>query len=605
VKKEVNVILVDGVNKQDFINDFISNPQIELLNSLSEIPSMIVMNIEESYIQTLSQDTRVFYIEENKYIPVPANLPPYYEKTKNITVAYPTTSNNGANYMPLQFYLNSDIITSSQTLGSRDTITQLPNARYFSRWTGKNVDIVSVEVGPVNASYVGLQDTHPDYQSIVTPGTSKIIPMNWPGLTSASNQQITSNSLLTDHARGVLSAAAGTVCGFAKKSSLRVAYLDGADNPVTVTNSIVSWHNSKPINPETGVKNPTIIISEYQYLRDRYTAIKIDDIESITDLSTTITRPGSSWGSDLTPFVSRNIIPWKLLDPTTNVWHWAVSFPDQFRFSSLQIALEQAWDAGIVVINPAGNNGGIYTKTSDPRLLGVYCTAASGSKLYSLIFSGDPALVVINDFTTLTSSTIYRPFVPFGPHGLDKGIDVAAGQNSESFPVLDAYTNRGPGIDIVGLGANTWTSYPVLSYVDGTWGMFSGTSCAAPTVVGICACMMERYFTYNKVWPTPNQIKSILLSEAKESVQNAVSTTWASVPTPDTNYSVSAYSNSFNKNEIKVGQFANGGYQFGDLVGTTTKRVFLNAQSFDRSQTQSKRPTSGKVYPRPRIKRTR
>ena len=43
-------------------------------------------------------------------------------------------------------------------------------------------------------------------------------------------------------------------------------------------------------------------------------------------------------------------------------------------------------------------------------------------------------------------------------------IDVAAGYNSEDYPGLDGYTNRGPGIDIVGLGANTYTAYQSSFY---------------------------------------------------------------------------------------------------------------------------------------------
>ena len=32
----------------------------------------------------------------------------------------------------------------------------------------------------------------------------------------------------------------------------------------------------------------------------------------------TANRPGSGWGSDLTPFVERNMIPFQMIDPTDN-----------------------------------------------------------------------------------------------------------------------------------------------------------------------------------------------------------------------------------------------------------------------------------------------
>lgn len=609
MKKELHIILVDDVNKQDFINDHGLGINIEVSNVLDDLPNLIIMNVEESYIKTLRSDTRVFHIEEEQFQPVPAStLPSFFQTTKNITGTSPATNLNGSDYIPMQFYLSTDEIVSSQTVGTSnsDSLKTLSNANYFCRWTGKNVDIVSLEVGPVNASYAGLHNTHPDYKSIQNPGSSKIIPMNWSGLSSSDNNQISTNSLLSDHARGVLSVSAGTICGFAKNASLRVAYLNATDNPVSCINAIVSWHNTKAINPETGVKNPTLMISEYQYLLDRVTGIKVNDIQSITDLSGTINRPGSSWGSDLTPFKSRKMIPWRVLDPNTSTWNWCIVFPYQFRYSALQVALEQAWDAGITIVSAAGNNAGVYVKTSDPELLGVYCTAASGSTSYDMDLNNFTASITTS---TLSSSTIYRPFYSYGPHGLDKGIDVGAGQNSEVFPVFDPYSNRGPGIDIVGLGVDTWSSYPSSNYLDGTWGMFSGTSCGAPTVAGICACMMERYYTYNNVWPTPDQIKKILLSETKQEIQNIDGTTWSNVSSASITLTFpSAFSpnNSFyGINQIYSGITRNGAFKIGELAGTTAKRVFLNSQSFDRSQTQSKRPISKKVYPRPKIKRTK
>ena len=106
--------------------------------------------------------------------------------------------------------------------------------------------------------------------------------------------------------------------------------------------------------------------------------------------------------------------------------------------------------------------------------------------------------------------------------------------------MLDPYTVRGPGIDIVGLGAYTWTAYPSLQYNDGyRFGNFSGTSCATPTVVGKMACLLERYYTYNGQYPTPNQAKQILLSEAQEIVKDVSTTTWSNVPSAFTDYSKS------------------------------------------------------------------
>ena len=117
---------------------------------------------------------------------------------------------------------------------------------------------------------------------------------------------------------------------------------------------------------------------------------------------------------------------------------------------------------------------------------------------------------------------------------MDKAIDVAAGQNSETHPMLDAYTTRGPGIDIVGRGAYTFTAYPEGTDSNGyKWGNFSGTSCATPTVVGKAACMMEEYYTLNGAWPNFTQVKNMLQTEARNGnnrVLDPASTTWSNVP---------------------------------------------------------------------------
>jgi hypothetical protein len=600
-KKIIDVILNDGVNKQQFIDQF-NNDKVELWNIMESIDNLIVVNIDEDYITEFSNNSQIKNIDLRLFKPIPASLPDFFTTTKTITAVAPSTLLSGSNYMPMQFYLDTDIIYSSQKLGSNDPVSSLNNATYFNRWTGKNVDIVSLEVGPVDATLQGVHATHPDFSNLESPGTPRVIAKNWTDLEDASNNQISSNRVFSSHAMGVLSAAAGTVCGFAKKSNLYVAYLTAEDGEVECINAIISWHNSKPVNPTTGVKNPTIMIAEYQYLVDRSYGIKIDDINSITTPSGTINRPGASWGVDLTPFTSRNIIPFRIQDPNTLNFEWCAVFPYPFQNTALKLALQAAWDAGIVNFNAAGNNGGVYVKDSDPRWNGTFCSS-NGSTITRYDISYSSTTIVT---ATTTNETTAYPFRAYGPHGLDKSIDVAAGQNSETYQILDAYSNRGPGIDIVGLGENTWTAYPQSTYADGNrWGMFSGTSCATPTVVGKAACMMERYYFYNNQWPTNTQIKSILLSEAKSVVENVDSTTWNNRPAASTNYSVAAFAGLTSYvNWIQNNFYSpNGGFRLGELAGTTTKRAFFNAQSFQRNQTQGKRPVSGAAYPRTKIRR--
>jgi hypothetical protein len=231
----LDVVLVEGTDKQQFVDSFDPESQADWWNMLEEIPSVISMHVEESYIEDFKKDNRVISAYE-RLEAFPANLPDIYSQTKTITASLPSTATDGSDYAPLQFFLDTKQISSiTDAVGANsffDISTVIPDATYQSRWTGKNVDIVTLEVGPISASYAGLHEVHPDFQDPDNPGNSRIIPMDWVDLEDPSNNQITSNSLFSAHGIGVLSAAGGTICGFAKKSNLRAAYLTAEDGSV-------------------------------------------------------------------------------------------------------------------------------------------------------------------------------------------------------------------------------------------------------------------------------------------------------------------------------------------------------------------------------------
>lgn len=686
-----DVHLVEGVDNQAFVDSFDPETEATAHNMLSSIESCISMKIEDSYFETFKNDPRVQSVDERLEVFSPA-LPSLKTQTATITVDYPSTTQDGSSYAPLQFYLDTNQINNGSTkvgTSTLDDTKSISNATWKYRWTGKNVDIVTLEVGPTVATYAGNHDTHPDFQgnttgatagtyryvcqnhssmggsiivsasngtrnnytiSVVNNGTSsytlsgidrngsisgnnqtinirvgdtltlninasghplwiqttsgaynsssvvtnipnngtqsgtivwatptsRLIPMNWVDLEEASNNQITnSNSAFSSHGMGVLSAAAGSICGFAKGANLRVSYTTGGDGVVECIDAIISWHNSKSINPETGVKNPTIMIGEYQYLTERRYGVPINSVSSIVTPNGTVSRPVGGWGTDFTPFTSRNIIPFQVFDPVTSDFVWCAVFPLGLYASTLRTSLETAWDAGIVCINAAGNNGGVYVKYNDPEYMGTYCTFDSSYTLYTIVYS---TINPTNTKSTSTTTTRY-PFIAYGPHGLTKGIDVAAGRNSEGLPVLDAYSNRGKGIDIMGLGSNTWTANPLLTYSGGhRWGMFGGTSCATPTVVGKAACIMEREFYYAGVWPSPDQVKNLLTQNGKNKAITLATTTWSNVPSAS-----SDIINTSSSGLVRIydGGGGNGGYGFSELAGTTNIRAFFDPLDYD------------------------
>ena len=140
--------------------------------------------------------------------------------------------------------------------------------------------------------------------------------------------------------------------------------------------------------------------------------------------------------------------------------------PSQSEYSGLKTALDSAWSNGIVCINAAGNNGGTYNKQNSQTDTSLSIDPASTP--YNIIGISYGS----NNVDSTNSTTTWYPFRSYGPHGVESNIDVAAGYNSEDYPGLDGYTNRGPGIDIVGLGANTYTAYQ-SSHMDHSVGVCS------------------------------------------------------------------------------------------------------------------------------------
>jgi len=617
----VNVKLKDGVDQNSFVSEFDSVSEVTLKDLLPNIPTLVVFNVEDSYLSTLQSHPSVKDAEAEleSFLPVtyPSLPSTYTVSNKTVSLNQIWGGGDGTNYISYQHYLDTDLMQKDGTdkLGyagnygsgrpTYDENYQYAGQTYSSRYTGKHVDIITMEGGSgiSGTTYQGYQDTHPDFDNPDSTGNTRCVPMNWNGCSQSYNNQVTSNNMLDAHGIGTLSAAGGIHGGFAKKAKLYAIYM--AEGLATTCNAVIHFHNNKSTNGTTGLKDPTIVVGEFQYLQDTYTGIKVSDIASVTDpTGGTTNRPGSGWGSDFTAFTSRNIFPYRVQDPDDDSWHWMVTFPAQYQYSSIKTAIDSLHTNGIIFITAAGNNGGTFVKESDARLNGTYCTMDSGGvDKYDIRYSTGVSS------PSNTNTVTWYPFYAAGPHGLDKGIDVAAGQNSETHPMLDAYSNRGPGIDIVGRGAYTFTAYPEGTDSNGhKWGNFSGTSCATPTVVGKAACMMEEYYTLNGAWPNFDQVKNMLQTEARNGnnrVLDPASTTWSNVPAASGSdieiVNQILYPNDSSLLRVrKTANQGNGSYRFAELAGTPNFFAFWNARAQSREQTMHKRPTTGVMFPRPR-----
>ncbi len=284
---------------------------------------------------------------------------------------------------------------------------------------------------------------------------------------------------LMNHAIGTLSAAGGRIGGFAKKANLFPAYISSFGTVAKGLRAIIDWHKSKSRNSSVkygegdnasqGVPNPTILIIEWHHTSQKTHFVPIEHIKSITHKGVTTNRPTEGWSTtNLTPFVEKNLIPYRVEDPdNAGTFYWTISMSstgfDQKEFTEDKRLLEEAWDAGITIVGGGGNGSMVYAKSDDAEYNSTLRIDAN-SKTFGVKKVNGHYPVAITGLETITNSRekTYYPFRSPGPAGLkrDKSIDVAACQNSETHPILDPYSSRGPGIDIMGTGRGTFGSYP-------------------------------------------------------------------------------------------------------------------------------------------------
>ena len=352
------------------------------------------------------------------------------------------------------------------------------------------------------SSRLNLKDWKTHYKDINNNIISEVIPST--GTSLGGRGSMLSRYLNTNlgkkfrapmdyHMTMCLSLAGGTAGGYAKKANLYPIYLQSSMGFKPVMDDIIDFHQNKPINPETGVQNPTILSNSWGSggRRDHRFYAPVNSINQINHLGTTINRPSEGWGSDLTPFVDSHLIPTRFKNPTSGQWEWVVPLPsgaisdasievrdalylEEFRAG---IPLEdrttypisagvntrdseqfiRAWEAGITVVQSAGNTPTPYARPEQPEYNSSFLLDV-GAEFFEHVlgFNG------IEEFTPITviPEDEFFWFRPYNKgHPVNTVIVVAAGYMSDASEGLDGYSNRGPAIDIIGDGRGCVMAY--------------------------------------------------------------------------------------------------------------------------------------------------
>ena len=275
------------------------------------------------------------------------------------------------------------------------------------------------------------------------------------------------------HGNHVAGTTAGGFYGWAREANIyNIAVTDPWPSGQQVGSLLIfdylrAFHRAKPVNPETGFKNPTISNHSYGGVIPMNTP---SETLQFTDLTSVMYRgvlydsgnPGpSGWTQSG-------------IEADFGVRFGLEDYPSYS--SSVRADVEDAIAEGIVIVGSAGNDNLLVASPGDQDW-DNYINIPQGSYYYN------------------------RGAWPNTPD--TGGISVGALQDHADFK-RSTYSNFGPGVDVFApgdliLSAYGNTGFNDAKYAQGSANYFraiSGTSMAAPQVAGIIACQAtakERY----------------------------------------------------------------------------------------------------------------
>ena len=285
------------------------------------------------------------------------------------------------------------------------------------------------------------------------------------------NNYFTNATNATYHGVHVCGTIAGKFYGWAPEANIySMQVLGNASNQGTAVPTLLifdylrAFHRYKPINMETGSRNPTITNHSWGYgtdLRQVYeNGISIGNIGSVTYRGTVYSSSNPPPGG------------WSMngLEGDFGLSQWKRQFP--YNYTALNADVEDAIEDGVVIIGAAGNDN-FYMPSSDP-------TAPSYVDWDNRVY-----------FQNIGTVWFQRGSSPCNAPGV---INVGAISSENDFRRA-GFSNFGPRIDVWAPGVDILSAYNSTGVQDAKyggdnyWNEISGTSMASPQVCGVAACL--------------------------------------------------------------------------------------------------------------------
>ena len=430
--------------------------------------------LTDEQAETIRQDSRVLAVQLTpEELGIKPTIKSFYNSTEyNIQGTFDKSgTNNGtaANYRQWA-HLHSAGSTSQRAKGTW-TIGQVTDNNGVNIYNdGKHVDVVICD------DFIGR-----DCEEFYSPSTgqNRFVQFEWfndlntyvtsiddDGVTPLSGQYpYVDNAGNTDyHGTHVAGTVAGQWYGWAREANIYgINAVGTADvGSLLLFDYLRAFHRYKPINPETGKRNPTITNHSWGY--------GYDLTDNGYDAGTNIPLGNLNW-------IEWNGVTYSASNPNPSGWTWEGIEAD--------FGVREA--VGTIPAHYAALNADIEDAIED----GIVVIAAAGNENYYIAEEGDPEWNNRMDLQGI-SGWIYmnRGGSPSGTRGLINVGSLQPDNNKRS-----TFTNYGPGIDVFAPGSDIHSSFnnqgtPDPKYSQGTGNYFasiSGTSMASPQVCGLIA----------------------------------------------------------------------------------------------------------------------